>query len=918
MQTSDYCAKARKYEEDILSGKIPACIFVKQAIRRQRDDLKRWSREDSPFYFDQAEGNRVCRFIEYLPHTKGALRGQKIKLEPWQCWILTTIFGWRRRSDNRRRFGRVYIEVPRGNGKALALDTLIPTPEGFVRMEDLKVGDFVYGSDGKPCRIVAATEAMYGRPCYEVEFNTGEVIVADAEHQWVTDARRDRDRLKGRGGKNAGPKPSIKTTREIASTLMCREDRNHRIPVVPSVEGVQKVLPLEPYLLGLWLGDGTTHHTGFTCADMETIERIRSMGYPVKNASTESNHYAWRITSGSKGVFAAKDSFYKKLQQIGVLHDKHIPEAYMNASESQRLELLQGLMDTDGFISKGQGQCEFVQKRPELARQVYRLVAGLGMRPRLLEKRAILKGRDCGVVYRILFHAYREKPVFKLSRKLERMRNRPEKRGLQDYRQIVRCEPVPSVPVRCIEVDSPDHCYLASEGHIITHNSSLSSGVALYCLLADREPGAEVYSFATTRDQAGIVFGDAKQMAMMSEPLRKKFGLEVLAKALFVPGTNSTFQAKSAEGSTLDGLNTHFACIDELHAHKTRAVYDVVETSIGKRLNPILWVITTAGFDTAGICYEVRTMVREVLAKTVEDETQFGIIYTIDEGDDWKTEAALIKANPNWGVSVMPKMVLPLQLKAITLASAANNFKTKHLDVWCQAGAAWMDMTAWHKGERTVDLDDFEGRPCVIGLDLGAKNDLTAKVYVFKTEGDDGRPRYQVFSRLYLPQTAIDKGTVSQYSGWADTGVIQVTGGAMTDMTRIEEELREDLSRFDVQAIAYDPWQATQLAGNLSEDGAPMVEYRNTVQNISEPMKWLEALVQDGRLDHDGNPAMTWMMGNVVAKVDAKDNIFPRKERYESKIDGPVALIYALAMYLSDREDNGGDFDEFLDDIIVI
>lgn len=565
MQTSDFCTKAKKYEEDVLSGKIPACVFVKQAIRRQRDDLKRWSKKDSPFYFDQAEGNRVCKFIELLPHTKGALRGQKIRLEPWQCWILTTIFGWRRRSDNRRRFGRVYIEVPRGNGK-----------------------------------------------------------------------------------------------------------------------------------------------------------------------------------------------------------------------------------------------------------------------------------------------------------------------------------------------------------------SSLSSGVALYCLLADREPGAEVYSFATTRDQAGIVFGDAKQMAMMCEPLRKKFGLEVLAKALFVPGTNSTFQAKSAEGSTLDGLNTHFACIDELHAHKTRAVYDVVETSIGKRLNPILWVITTAGFDTAGICYEVRTMVREVLAKTVEDETQFGIIYTIDEGDDWKTEAALIKANPNWGVSVMPKMVLPLQLKAITLASAANNFKTKHLDVWCQAGAAWMDMTAWHKGERVVDLDDFEGRPCVIGLDLGAKNDLTAKVYVFKTEGDDGRPRYQVFSRLYLPQTAIDKGTVSQYSGWADTGVIQVTGGAMTDMTRIEEELREDLSRFDVQAIAYDPWQATQLAGNLSEDGAPMVEYRNTVQNVSEPMKWLEALVQDGRLDHDGNPAMTWMMGNVVAKVDAKDNIFPRKERYESKIDGPVALIYALAMYLSDREDNGGDFDEFLDDIIVI
>lgn len=447
--------------------------------------------------------------------------------------------------------------------------------------------------------------------------------------------------------------------------------------------------------------------------------------------------------------------------------------------------------------------------------------------------------------------------------------------------------------------------------------SSLSSGVALYCLLADREPGAEVYSFATTRDQAKIVFGDAKQMCVANKPLRDNFGLEVLANALYVPRTNSTFQAKSAEGSTLDGLNTHFACIDELHAHKTRAVYDVVETSMGKRLNSLLWVITTAGFDTAGICYEIRAMVREVLNRTVMDETQFGVIYTIDEGDDWTTEEALIKANPNWGVSVMPDVVLPLQKKAMTIASAANNFKTKHLDVWCSAGTAWMDMVAWGRCGKMRDLDDMLGKPCVIGLDLGAKNDLTAKVLVFKEESDDGKPRFYVSTRLYLPESAIEKTTNSQMAGWAQSEAISVTGGAMTDFSRIEEEIREDLSRFEVQAIAYDPWQATQLAVNLSEDGAPMVEYRNTVQNLSEPMKWLEALVQDGRIEHDENPAMTWMMGNVVAKVDAKDNIYPRKERYEQKIDGPVALMYALAMCLSEREESGS-FADFIDDIIVV
>lgn len=902
----DYAAIAAGYEADVISGAVPACRFVKDAVERNQRDRRTY--ETAGLYvFDDAEAARVCRFVELLTHTKGALAGQKIRLEPWQVWILTTIFGWRRRADGGRRFRRVFIEVPRGNGKALALDTLIPTPNGLVRMGDLRVGDAVYGSDGKPCRITAATDVMIGRPCYEVEFSTGEIIVADAEHQWVTDSRRDRDRLKGRDGKHAGPKSSIKTTEEIAASVMCRREHNHRINVVRPVAGAKQDFELDPYLLGLWLGDGTAHGSGFTCNDPETIDRIRSYGYEVKKSGKAK--YAWRITTGSKGKYSDKNSFYKKLQRLGVLGNKHIPEAYMNASAEQRLELLRGLMDTDGYISSGQGQCEFVQKSELLARQVYCLIASLGLRPRILTKDASVGGKSCGHVYRILFHAYRETPVFKLTRKLERMKARPEKRGLQNYRHIVRCDPIPSVPVRCIEVDSADHCYLASEGHIITHNSALSSGVALYCLLADREPGAEVYSFATTRDQAKIVFGDAKQMALANQPLRAQFGLEVLANSLYVPRTNSTFHAKSAEGSTLDGLNTHFACIDELHAHKTRAVYDVVETSMGKRLNSLLWVITTAGFDTAGICYEVRTMVREVLKQTAVDETQFGVIYTIDDDDDWTSVEALRKANPNWGVSVMPDVVLPLQQKAITLASAANNFKTKHLDVWCSAGSAWMDMQAWNRASAPVELSDWEGRPVVIGLDLGAKNDLTAKVLVFPHEREDGRTGYYVSSQFYLPQAAVEKSTNSQYSGWVEEGWIKVSGGAMTDLAMIEEEIREDLSNFEVSGIAYDPWHATQLVTSLDEDGAPMIEFRNTVSNMSDPMKSLEALVQDGRLTHDGNPVMSWMMGNVVAKLDAKDNIFPRKERYEQKIDGPVALIMALGCALVNAEDNS--FAEF-------
>lgn len=438
--------------------------------------------------------------------------------------------------------------------------------------------------------------------------------------------------------------------------------------------------------------------------------------------------------------------------------------------------------------------------------------------------------------------------------------------------------------------------------------SSLSSGVALFCLCGDREPGAEVYSFATTRDQAKIVFGDAKEMARQNPKLKRAFDLQVLATSLYVPKTNSYFQAKSAEGSTLDGLNTHLAVIDELHAHKTRAVYDVVETSLGKRRNSLMWVITTAGFDTAGICYEVRSFVKQILNKEAQDESQFGIIYGLDEGDDWTSEEALQKANPNWGVSVRPEIITSLQAKAIARPSAANNFKTKHLDVWCSAASSWMDMPAWNLCRRSIALSAFEGFDCYMGLDLGAKNDLTAKVLVFPVE-ENGRLNYYVFGTYYAPRAALLKSGNSQYDGWETLGYLKVTEGAVTDFNQIEADILEDCSRFRVKSVAYDPWQATQLATRLSDNDVPMVEYRNTVQNMSDPMKWLEALVQDKRLIHEGDPALTWMMGNVVAKRDFKDNVFPRKEVYENKIDGAVALIMALGLCVN--EENAGAFQEY-------
>jgi phage terminase large subunit-like protein len=440
--------------------------------------------------------------------------------------------------------------------------------------------------------------------------------------------------------------------------------------------------------------------------------------------------------------------------------------------------------------------------------------------------------------------------------------------------------------------------------------SALSSAVCLYMLAADHEGGAEVYSFATTRDQAKIVFGDAQNMARQTAGLRKHLGIEVNAHNINVPSTASKFEALSAEGSTLDGLNTHFACVDELHAHKTRAVYDVVETSIGKRTQSLLWVITTAGSNRSGICYEVRSFVTKVLKGVVPDETQFGIIYGLDDEDDWTTEEALKKANPNWEISVKPEVLLPLQAKAMTMPSAANNFKTKHLNQWVNADSAWLDMRAWDAcAQPNLKRADFAGEPAWIALDLASKVDIAARVTLFK-RFVGGREHFYCFADYYLPRDTVDAAENSQYSGWEALGVLTVTEGAVIDFEVIEQGLLSDASRFDVREIPYDPFQATQLSTRMAAQGLPMVEMRPTVLNFSEPMKNLEALVLEKRLHHNADPVMAWMVSNVVCHRDAKDNIYPRKERPENKIDGVVALIMALGRAMQPSDE--GDLDGFL------
>jgi phage terminase large subunit-like protein len=435
--------------------------------------------------------------------------------------------------------------------------------------------------------------------------------------------------------------------------------------------------------------------------------------------------------------------------------------------------------------------------------------------------------------------------------------------------------------------------------------STLSSGVGLYLLTADGEPGAEVYSAATTRDQAKIVWGDAKAMTVASPMFRRRFGVDTGAHSIFVEQENAAFKPLSRDqGGNLDGLNLHGGIVDEFHGHKDRAIWDVLVTAMGARSQPLLWAITTAGFDRSGICYEERSYVCKILEQVIEDEEYFGVVYTLDSDDDWTEPASWRKANPNWGVSVKPEAIEREARKAMQMASAQNNFLTKHLNVWVNADTAWMDMRAWDAcADPSLSPDMFVGHGCILALDLASKIDIASKVMLFERDGV-----YHVFASHYLPERAIDVSSNSQYDGWRREGWLTVTEGEVTDFDVIEDAVRRDCTTYLVADVAYDPFQATQLAGHLLGEGYPMVEVRPTVLNFSEPMKQLEALVLSGKLRHNADPVLTWMVSNVVCHRDAKDNIYPRKERPEMKIDGVVALIMALARAMVRDESNPAAF----------
>ena len=427
--------------------------------------------------------------------------------------------------------------------------------------------------------------------------------------------------------------------------------------------------------------------------------------------------------------------------------------------------------------------------------------------------------------------------------------------------------------------------------------SIIAAGVGLYGLNADEEAASEIYCGASTEKQAWEVFKPAKLMVEMLPSLRKRFGLKVHAKKL-TRSDGSVFEP--VIGKPGDGSSPHIALIDEYHEHDTSDQYDTFDTGMGSREQPMMVVITTAGFVIDGPCYDLESRCVEMLYGK-KDDSLFALIYGIDEGDDWTDPAVLAKANPNMGVSVDKDYLISQQQKAINQASFTNKFKVKHLNMWTSAKSAYFNMENWKKCEdKNLRIEHFRGNESVLGVDLARRLDMNAGVRLFWREIGDKIHWYCVSPMFWTPYDQVynndDKSLAERYQRYIEEQLLTINDGVEIDFRQIHSDIVAAHLQAPIRIIPLDPHGASQLSHSLQDSGIDVITIPQGYKNFSDPMKELEAAINSGRFHHDGNPILTWHISNVVGRHMAgnDDVVMPIKNRNINKIDGAVALMMAI------------------------
>lgn len=445
--------------------------------------------------------------------------------------------------------------------------------------------------------------------------------------------------------------------------------------------------------------------------------------------------------------------------------------------------------------------------------------------------------------------------------------------------------------------------------------SILGALIALYGITYDDEPGAQVYNLAINRTQVmKLSYRAAMEMSEKDPELSPMLHVKKSMADMKIEckETSSFFEPLTSKPDRLDGFNVHMSINDETKDWTQLEIYDLMEDGMATRTQPLLYNVTTAGDNRRSLGYQKREYSIGVLDSVIKNEMFFCIIYSIDEEDvdKWDDIKTWKKANPNFGVSVREMYYKSQVTRGRESHHKKMDVLTKNLNVWVNAASSWMNIDQWNEcGDDKLTIDDVKHLPAIISLDLASKVDIAAVMIMFY---DHDMEDFYFFLRGYLPEEYLadsvdkskeDRANKKLYRVWADQGHLILTPGYKIDQDFIKQDVQDMMRAYKVERIAYDPFQATKLVTEFEKEDLPVIEYRHIVNNMSEPMKELEAIVGSGKLHHDNNPVFTWMMSNVVAKEDVKRNIYPRRKDDESKIDGAIAAIMCLGTYLFELKD---------------
>ena len=423
--------------------------------------------------------------------------------------------------------------------------------------------------------------------------------------------------------------------------------------------------------------------------------------------------------------------------------------------------------------------------------------------------------------------------------------------------------------------------------------TALAAALCLYYLIADGEDGAEVDLAANSKDQAKIAFSFCSTFAKQLDPKGKY--LRAYRDSILFEVNNSKLKVFAADDSKLDGFNASFGLVDEYHSAKNSRVRDVIKSSMGMRQNPHLCTITTAGFDKTLPCYRLRSTAIEILNGLKEDDSMFIAIYSLDNDDDWTEQKNWVKCTPNLNVTVTEKYIKEQVQSAINNPSEEVGVKTKTLNLWCDTAEVWLPEQYLIKASCKIDFEQLKELPCYVGVDLAATSDLTAVSYLVVNEGT-----YYFWNHYYLPESALkEKPDRELYKYWKQQGLLTITEGNVTDYDYITNDIMKFGEKVSIQKVGYDKYNATQWAISATDLGLPLEEYSQSLGNFNKPTREMERLLLSGKCKIENNEITRWCFKNVTLKSDHNGNVKPNKSIKAKKIDGAIAMIQALGMYLT-------------------